>query len=171
MNVNYNNVKNQFDTIYNDIDNLIRKNNIKRSKKKLLWTICWKNWTIVNKIDEIMMSKQCVFNKNDFNRRRNLIRSINTILKTVTISRIFSDVFFLIINIDLMFTSTINIKVTTICKLVISSIIKMIFRTMIMNIKIQIKIDFQTSTYSNNCQLFNDCKLSTIRRYRRTSLQ
>lgn len=36
MNANYDNVKNQFNTIYNDIDNLLRKNDIKRLKRNLL---------------------------------------------------------------------------------------------------------------------------------------
>ena len=35
INVNLNNVKNQFNIIYNDIDSFLKKNDIKRSKKEI----------------------------------------------------------------------------------------------------------------------------------------
>ena len=43
MNANLNNVKNQFDIIYNDIDNSFRKNDIKRSKNDFIVNDMLKN--------------------------------------------------------------------------------------------------------------------------------
>lgn len=43
MNVSLNNVKNQFDIIYNDIDNLFRKDNIKQSKNDFIINNMLKN--------------------------------------------------------------------------------------------------------------------------------
>ena len=43
INVSLNNVKNQLDTIYNDIDNSFRKNDIKRSKNNFIINNMLKN--------------------------------------------------------------------------------------------------------------------------------
>ena len=170
--VNLNSAKNQLNIIYNEIDSSFRKKNVKRFKNddivnnmlKLLndckhdwWNYEVKTMRVQNK-SQLQSQKFLQNDQYDF-KNNNL-----------SISQRRS---FFLININSMFTSSINtIKKHSTFKIDIS-IIKMIIKIMIMNIsKInttinrRIQIDFQTSSIFF---YHNVCKLSSISILRRLS--